>query len=680
MDDSARFWAFLSYSHKDRRFAGWLHRALESYRIPDAIAGRNGDHGAIPERLSPIFRDREELAASADLGSRLTEAIIGSRFLIVICSPAAAVSRWTNEEIATFKKTHGSDRILAAIVAGEPNASGMPGREAEECFPPALRFQLAADGSLTDIPAEPIAADFRDDGDGRRLAKLKLIAGMLGVPLDALVQREAQRRNRRLAWLAAASVAGMAVTSGLAIVAVQARHEAEYQRGQSDGLVEFMLTDLRAKLEPVGRLDALDSVGKKALSYYGSQELGGLSADELGHRSKALNLVGEVRNLRGDVEGSFRAFSEAARTTDEQLRREPNNPQRMFDHSQSIYWVGYYAWQRGDMKTARRNFEEYRTLTRKMVALEPKKPEWQAELGYAETNLGVLQMESGDPAGAVANFSAAEKVWRGLGGGAIGKRDMSYQLAQSLAWQADAYRSGGDSAKALEARNSESGIYRMVLAQAPNDYEMREGFSVSRSRTAQLMLDLGRKGEALALAQSAGDDSQSLLRRDSGNALWKEMAAKADNVLAEIALANGQLSLAKVANLRAARLCGELVATGKTVEKWKSECLGPASWMAALIELRSGSASSGQRLARQFQAKFAVPPSTPSQEWLFGQVISRLMLGGGDQAENRKQAAALIASAPSARDARLRAAANYLSSSSKAASQYPLASLLGTGA
>ena len=52
--------------------------------------------------------------------------------------------------------------------------------------------------------AEPIAADARREGDGRENAKLKLIAGLLGVGYDTLKQRElAARRARARIWATA---------------------------------------------------------------------------------------------------------------------------------------------------------------------------------------------------------------------------------------------------------------------------------------------------------------------------------------------------------------------------------------------------------------------------------------------------------------------------------------------
>jgi tetratricopeptide (TPR) repeat protein len=221
-----RYAAFISYSHRDKAEAAWLHRALERFRVPRRLVGQETPFGRVPERLAPVFRDRDELPASGDLGAELTAALAGSRALVVIASPAAAASRWVNEEILAYKRMHGASRVLALVVDGEANARD----PALEALPPALRFHLDHDGALSDRPAEPIAADLRREADGRRLAFLKIAAGLTGLTLDSLVQREAQRRARRMTVIASAAVAGMALTSGLAFYANSQRVEAERQR------------------------------------------------------------------------------------------------------------------------------------------------------------------------------------------------------------------------------------------------------------------------------------------------------------------------------------------------------------------------------------------------------------------------------------------------------------------
>lgn len=220
----SRYSAFISYSHADTPVARRLHRALETYRVPRKLVGAETALGPATRRLAPVFRDRDDLPASGDLGGELRAALADTAFQIVLCSPAAARSHWVNEEILAFKRVHGDARVLALIVDGEP---GDPSRE---CFPPALRFHMGHQGVLTTEPAEPIAADIRPGGDGRRLASLKIIAGLTGLKLDALVRRDAARRQRRLAYIASGAVAVAAVTLLLALYAVRQRIEADHQR------------------------------------------------------------------------------------------------------------------------------------------------------------------------------------------------------------------------------------------------------------------------------------------------------------------------------------------------------------------------------------------------------------------------------------------------------------------
>jgi WD40 repeat protein len=212
-----KYWAFLSYSHNDKKWGDWLHKALETYRFPRRLVGKESRDGKVPQRVYPIFRDQEELSVSADLGSKINEALRESRYLIVICSPHAAQSRWVSQEIIEFKKLEREDRILALIVAGEPNASdgksGFPPED--ECFPKPMRYRLAANGELSAQPVEPLAADVRGGKDGKENAKLKLLAGLVGVNYDDLRQREHERRVRRRRAILAFSLLAIGILSAL---------------------------------------------------------------------------------------------------------------------------------------------------------------------------------------------------------------------------------------------------------------------------------------------------------------------------------------------------------------------------------------------------------------------------------------------------------------------------------
>ena len=211
LSDLPSFGAFISYRHvePDRSLARWLHRALETYRVPAGLVA-----SGVRPRLGRVFRDEEELAASADLSARIDEALGRADALIVVCSPRTPGSRWVDAEVARFVAQGRSNRIFALLVEGEPAQS----------FPPAL---LAAG-------TEPLAADVRplpgeSERERRRLAQLKLLAGLLGVEFDALRRRDDERRRARLRWLALAGASLTLLFAGLALTAALQWRRAEQE-------------------------------------------------------------------------------------------------------------------------------------------------------------------------------------------------------------------------------------------------------------------------------------------------------------------------------------------------------------------------------------------------------------------------------------------------------------------
>jgi len=116
------------------------------------------------------------------------------------------VSHPVNGEVQYFKQMGKADRVMCVILDGEPNATDEPELGKPECFCPALRHAVDTEGRLTEKREEPLAADIRREADGWKRAKLKLIAGMLGIPFDELNQRERERTRVRRTWQLAIAV------------------------------------------------------------------------------------------------------------------------------------------------------------------------------------------------------------------------------------------------------------------------------------------------------------------------------------------------------------------------------------------------------------------------------------------------------------------------------------------
>ena len=596
---SQHYFAFLSYSHRDEATAQWLHDALEKFRVPRHLVGRITDHGAVPRRLTPIFRDLKELPASGDLGTEIKAALAASQFLIVLCSPAAAESRWTNAEIETFKRAHPESGVFAVILSGEPFASEIAGREQEECLPNALRFKYDRRGRPTAKRAEPLAADFRGAGEARRLGFLKLVAGMLGVGLDDLVRRDTVRRQHRLAILAAASIAGMFVTSGLAITAIQSRDAARDQRREAEGLVDYMLGDLRTKLEPLGRLDVLDSVGARALDYYRKQDKGSLSDESLAQRSKALTLMGEIAQTRGDLSRALQLYSEAYAGTGEAARRHPDDPQRLFDHAQNVYWIGYIDWQRGQLGAAERAFREYRRLADAMISLDPGNPQWRLEGKYADSNLGTVLLEQNRFSEAGASFQQALASVEALI--AADPRNSDYQKArlEALAWLADARKSEGRLDEALAQRERQLSTLNQLMAAEPTDKDYTRKAMSAEAAISKLFASRGDMARALAHARRGTALADSLVGTEPGNTEWLEFAAGAKLNLGGLLRIAGMPAEAGTEIASGCDMADRLAARERNVRTWNEDLRLQCLTERARLALAGGNSAQGLVIARQ---------------------------------------------------------------------------------
>lgn len=236
-----KYWAFISYSHADDKWAQWLHKQLETFPVPRPLVGRETERGyAVPKRLFPLFRDREELPGAANLAESISAALRDSRYLIVMCSPRSAVSRWVNQEVMAFKAMGRADRVLCLIVDGEPNATDKPDSGLLECFPPGVRFGVGADGNLTAEREEPIAADGRAGKDGRRDALIKVASGLLGVSFDELKRRDMARRRRQRMAL---GVLGLLVALAVGWAAQQFREQRLRIQAEAASMVDFREAD-----------------------------------------------------------------------------------------------------------------------------------------------------------------------------------------------------------------------------------------------------------------------------------------------------------------------------------------------------------------------------------------------------------------------------------------------------
>ena len=521
MSANFRYFAFISYSHADERWSQWLHNAIETYRVPKRLIGHAGRHGPVPSRLVPVFRDRDELTGAADLTSTVREALEASGHLIVICSPAAARSRWVNEEVRSYKRLGRGDRVLTLIVDGEPNASATPGKEALECFAPALRFDIEPDGSLSARPTEPIAADARPGKDGRANAKLKLIAGLLGVGFDELKQREHRRQQKRLILVTAASVAGMFVTGGLAVSAWMARQDAIRNRDRAEDLIGFMIGEFREQLEPLGKLELLKNVGDKAMAYFSSQPERDITDTSLLRRAETLRQIGDVQLSLGEFQSALVSFEESLALSRELSRRSPDNQDWLYALGNAWFWVGYTHWQRGALDAAFVPMTEYLEAAERLVQLAPSNARWKLEQGYALANLGSLAAARGDSAAAVSRFEASNAIADKLIEAAPNDAALLQHRIENTSWLASIRQGRGELREARDLHARVLQLTQELLALKPDDRRIQREEVLRKVFYGRVLLQVGNVEEAMHVSAGALSRARELAGLDPANAVWQ---------------------------------------------------------------------------------------------------------------------------------------------------------------
>jgi len=478
-----RYKAFLSYSHQDEHWARWLQHALEGYRIPKTLVGKQTAQGEIPSRLGPVFRDREDLSSAASLTDSVRQELSAAETLVVICSPASAQSRWVNEEIKAFKALGRADRIYALIVDGDPQSVDPK----QQCFPSAL---VKTDDGLI---LEPMAADARKWADGKLLGKLKLVAGILGARLDELRQRDMHRRRRNIISVSSGVAVVVLLAIFLSASAISNRKVADQRRANTEELVSFMLGKLE-DLSPVAGLDVLDEAQDGTISSTEQLAFQNLDAEPLLHKALEWREEGITARGRQDDQAAMTAFSRSLAALVNLYLRDKSNPESLFELGQAEFWVGYAHMDNGDLDLAEKSMTRYGVVARRLINADPKNADNVMELSYTLMNLAAIQTMrvDGDADRAIYLAQAAleyNQLALVLEPDNPGRMT---EMAGSYAWLADAWLGVCNLEKAGQSRSEGVAIVRQMLGQSPGDWELLLDLSHALGGLSNVQYKLGQ--------------------------------------------------------------------------------------------------------------------------------------------------------------------------------------------
>lgn len=331
---------------------------------------------------------------------------------------------------------------------------------------------------------------------------------------------------RRHRWSVAAGSAAVLALVGLTTVSVlqakrasMAEHQAQERRQQADDLLSYMLGEFADKLRPVGRLELLDSVGSKALTYLAQDSEA--SPQERLQRAKALTVIGEVRVSKRNLKEALEPLEAARKLLEGSPPSKALTGEWRKAQGAAAFWVGHVHYYAREHDQATQAWLDYRDAEQAWVEAEPESREARIELSYAYNSLGTARFERSDLAGAREYFKRSIELKRqAVLSGSKQDAQIRADLADSQSWFGTALLQSGH----LEAAERIFSECLTVLAEArsisPDDNVWTYREAVNRRWHAEALLKLRRLPDARAEAMTAVAALRLLHSQDPSNAQW----------------------------------------------------------------------------------------------------------------------------------------------------------------
>ncbi len=559
---SPHYIAFLSYAHKDEKWAYWLHTKLEQFKIDKDLVGVATERGVVPKNLRPIFLDRGNFAGGDTLHEATLMALSGSAALIVLCSTVAAERPAVNEEVRMFKQLHPDRPIIPVLIEGT----------APHNFPRALLYELNADGSVSDQRVTVLGPDLRESADGKQLGLAKVVAGLLGFSnADNIYQRAERHRLQQqrikrglaIAGIILVTVGGYFGWANLQKKLLLARAYEAASKYSDFSLSEGGSPDasqLKNLIVQIAEGAATDPRKAKAIRQLNNDDPDG-AAETL--KEIALDAKKRINNQKKGVASAYREYATIAGLADpkrargafdEALSFDPKDRQSLYgrgwlsllasfvteakrdleelltqanseDDKQHQYLahirLGEVAKARGDLVTAKSHQNKALAITEKKISALGKDAGWMRYRSFSLEKLGDLLVEGRALDAAAENFRNPLAIRQTLHSEALEDKSKQRELAVAYEKTGDVFLMKRDFAEASKSYNRAFDLREKLYDAEPKKPGWQRALALSHERLARLHMERSQGNEALKHAQGALRLREPLAKQDSGNDTWR---------------------------------------------------------------------------------------------------------------------------------------------------------------
>jgi serine/threonine protein kinase/tetratricopeptide (TPR) repeat protein len=418
--------------------------------------------------------------------------------------------------------------VIAAAAAGKV----VPVTERERGAPPDLV-------AIVQRAMSPLPIDrYGDAGELASELRRFLTGQLVSAHRYTAAQRVGRfvRRHRAAVTIAAIAAIGFAAGGTFAVRRIlherdAADHErrlADTRRQAAEHLIDRMLSDVRNRLQQIGRLDLLASLGTEIRDYYGALATvpGGMPRDDVDRMVAAIELIGLAERDSGKLDEALATWTEAramlARTVATSIGDRARTARRVI--ARLDFEIGTLHQQRGKTEAAMTAYTQARRDFTKLLDEAPN--DRAVLLGAADTydRLGDLHRTAGRVHDAFEAYDEARRD-REHAANSPGSRPKDEVLALSTSHLklGSLYQARGESTKALDEYRACLRLRTTMLDGQRDNAELQNKVLEVQLPIGDLQRTVGDARGAIETYRTAMPVMEALTRRDPANRTWQRL-------------------------------------------------------------------------------------------------------------------------------------------------------------
>jgi serine/threonine protein kinase/tetratricopeptide (TPR) repeat protein len=403
------------------------------------------------------------------------------------------------------------------------------------------------------------------------------------------------------------------------IAADQAAKRATLARDEAQKLINFMTVDLRDKLKPIGRLDLLDDVNKRVMSYYDHVVGNDNSAQTEWLRSLAMFNYGDIRQASADLPGALKSLRDAVIIQKQLVRENPKNMEwqrslaaslevigdtlklqgkvddaldsyrdslpiweqlatrnsgdtkSQIDWSDILERIGDVRNSQGNVDGALQNYESSLPIREKLVNKDPNNRGFQLALSRSYADIADMLGVQGHWDDALKHYQTALVIKEKLAEQDFSDADIEYDLSSCLIQSGYALILTGDLDQAFGKYLRALVIAQVLVAKDPTNAGWKRNLSISLERLGDALKAQGNYSDTLKIYQDALGIREELLARDATNSIWKSDVSYSYQEIGDALIGENKYTEALQTYQKSLTIARQLAKADPTNEEWQSD-------------------------------------------------------------------------------------------------------------